>query len=264
MAHQNKLNNARVLVFGGTSGIGFSVANLCLSQGSYVTISGSNQGRIDSTIARLRSYYPGVPEDHINGYPCDLSDEQNMEANLIALFDTVTENGSKQINHVAFTAGDAFQMVKLNDFTIETAQFLSNMRITAPILIAKLINTGKYMPASSNSSFTVTGGVMAHKPRPDSFVISAFGGAMQALTRGLAVDLKPIRVNIVEPGAIKTEFWSGVVERMGQAVFEKYAKGTLVGEVGEPQDTAEAYAYLMKDSFITGTAVSTNGGTLLV
>jgi NAD(P)-dependent dehydrogenase (short-subunit alcohol dehydrogenase family) len=80
------------------------------------------------------------------------------------------------------------------------------------------------------------------------------------LIRGLAVDLKPLRVNLVAPGAIKTEMWG---DKLPPQASERFKSRTLVGAVGRPEDTAEAYIYAMKDYYVTGTVLLSEGGALL-
>lgn len=84
------------------------------------------------------------------------------------------------------------------------------------------------------------------------------------MTRGLAVDIAPIRVNLVSPGAIDTELFDRLGMQQKEQVLQMLAKQTLVGKVGRPQDVAEAYLYCMRDSFCTGTIFSSDGGRLLV
>lgn len=139
MAHPNRLNNAQVLVFGGTSGIGFAVASLAASQGAFVVLSGSKQPKVDDRVALLRSYYPSNPADKITGHAVDLLDSANLEANLTALFDKVTEKGEKKLDHIVFTAGDFVHMPKIDTVTIENAMAGFSIRFLAPAIIGKLI-----------------------------------------------------------------------------------------------------------------------------
>ncbi|KAF2653339.1 NAD(P)-binding protein [Lophiostoma macrostomum CBS 122681] len=266
MAHVNRLQDARVLVFGGTSGIGFAVANLCLSQDSTVIISGSKQPKVDDKVALLRSYYPSLPADRISGLACDLADTPNLEANLTELFEKVTQGGEKKLDHISFTAGDVPKMPPLKGVNVEDTLGGFKIRFQSSVVIGKLLLTGKYVHASPSSSLTLSGGVNTTKPMPGWSFAAGFGGSVQGLTRGLAVDLKPIRVNIIEPGAIKTELWDGFASRVpgGAAEFEEMLRQkTLTGTVGLPSDTAEAYAWCMRDHFVTGTVAGTNGGSLL-
>lgn len=265
MAHQNRLKDTHVLVFGGTSGIGYAVANMALSYGARVTISGSGQSKADAKVKQLRSLYPDLPAECITGYACDLSDITNIEANLTALFDKATDNANKKIDHVAFTAGDSLSIPSVKDVTPESILKGLNVRLIAPSIVAKLLATGKYMPQSVNSSFTLTGGTNTHKPFPGWTFVAVSGAATEGLARGLAVDLNPIRANVVIPGAIQSELLQPMLDRMGEEATAKWTReNSLTGTLGQPEEIAEAYGYLMKDKFANGSQVTSDGGRLLV
>jgi len=264
MAHVNRLHNARVLVFGGTSGIGFGVANMALSNGAFVTISGSTQDKVDRKVDELRSFYPNLLASHVSGQACDLSDLQSLEANLTALFDKVTENGTNKLDHIAFCAGDALYMPKITELTAEGAFDGFKVRWLSTGLIGKLLATGKYMPQSASSSFTVTSGTNTTKPGVGWSLGASWGAACEAISRGLAVELNPIRVNCVSPGAIQTPLFQQFVDAVGVEVAEKAkASYSLLGTWGNVEDIAEAYGWFMKDQYATGTLANCDGGRIL-
>lgn len=265
MAHQNRLKDTHVLVFGGTSGIGYAVANMALSYGARVTISGSGQSKADAKVKQLQSLYADLPAEHIAGYACDLFDIANLESNLTALFDKATNGGNKKIDHIAFTAGDSLSIPSVKDVTPETMLKGLNVRLVAPGIIAKLLATGKYMPQSVNSSLTLTGGTNTHKPFPGWTFVAVSGAATEGLARGLAVDLKPIRTNVVIPGAIQSELLQPMLDKMGEEAAAKWTReNSLTSTLGQPEEIAEAYGYLMKDKFANGSQVTSDGGRLLV
>lgn len=250
MAHHNRLSNARVLVFGGTSGIGFGVASMAVSNGANVIISGSKQPKVDEKVALLRSLYPDVPANKITGHA----------------FDSVTQHGDNKIDHIAFTAGDTFSVsTVIETMTAETAMHGFKVRYLVPLLIAKSLvkNPGKYMPVSNATSISLTGGTNTQKPMPGWSIRAGQGGAVEALSRGLAVDLSPIRVNLVEPGAVQTELLDAVFKSSSPEVLENMKNGWLTGAFGRPEDLAEAYGWFMKDQFVTGVIASSNGGRML-
>jgi NAD(P)-dependent dehydrogenase (short-subunit alcohol dehydrogenase family) len=265
MAHQDRLANAHVLVFGGTSGIGYAVANMALSNGARVTISGSGQPKVDAKVSTLRSLYPNLPPTNVSGFAADLRDTETLEPNLRALLEKATENGTKKIDHIAFTAGDAISFPKIAEIDVKTVMNGFIVRFLAPCVLAKLLATGHYMPESSSSSFTLTGGTNTHRPMPGWTMGAAVGASVEGLVRGLAVDLAPIRTNIVHPGAIQTELLQDWLDSATPEVVEKSKRGfSLSGEFGRPEDIAEAYGWLMKDRFANGGLVNSDGGRLLV
>ena len=87
---------------------------------------------------------------------------------------------------------------------------------------------------------------------------------MEGLTRALAVELAPIRVNIVSPGVVRTPLWAGMPEADREALYRQMAETLPVGHVGEAAEIAEAYLYLMRQGYGTGQVVTVDGGAVLV
>jgi NAD(P)-dependent dehydrogenase (short-subunit alcohol dehydrogenase family) len=84
------------------------------------------------------------------------------------------------------------------------------------------------------------------------------------MTRNLALDLKPIRVNLVSPGAVDTELWNGWSKEQKEGMFKSIAGSALTGRVGTPDDLAEQYLALLRDYNVTGSVVRSDGGHALV
>lgn len=254
----NKLQGRRVLIFGGTSGIGYAVAEACVEHGCTVILSGSNSPKLGDTVLRLRTSYPHLESSQIIIHACDLSDKDALESNIQRLLSVVTrelETKSK-INHVVFTAGDARSLKSLPEVTVEQFEKNQVVRNIAPIIIAK--HLPQYMENTPDSSFTLTGGFIFSKPPPGFSLHAATG--IEGLARGLAVDMAPIRVNLVAPGVIKTE----AMKNAPQQALQALARATTIKRLGRPEDIAEAYLYLMKDGYVTGSIIESNGGRLLV
>jgi NAD(P)-dependent dehydrogenase (short-subunit alcohol dehydrogenase family) len=72
-------------------------------------------------------------------------------------------------------------------------------------------------------------------------------------------------VNIVKPGAIETEMLQGLLAPMPIEAKEGMKKQlNLLGTFGQPEDIAEAYGWIMKDRFVTGTEIAVDGGQMLL
>ncbi|KAI0807284.1 short chain dehydrogenase [Fomes fomentarius] len=259
----SKLSTQTVLVLGGTSGIGYAVASIALAQSAlHVTVSGSNPTRLESALSALRSAHPSA-DTRVSGFVCDLSKADELEKNIKALLDaTVAANGKGKIDHIVFTAGDPLSLVPLAEISVDAIHRAGTIRYLAPVLLAKLLPA--YIVPGYTSSLTLTGGVNTERPSPGWSVIASIIAGLQGLTRGLAVDLKPLRVNLVEPGAVETPMWDSLPADARAGVKKHFTERSTLGRVGDAEDTAEAYVYLMKDYFATGSIVSSNGGTLLV
>lgn len=235
---------------------------MALSNGAIVTISGSAKAKVDAKVQELQSYYPSAS---VQGLPLDLSDRENLEANLETLLQTVTNNGENKLDHIVHCAGDALKLPKLHETTVENAFAGYNVRWLVSVLIGKLLDTGKYMHSSLSSSFTLTGGTNTHKPFPGWAMGASWGAASEGLSRGLAVDLKPIRVNLVAPGTIHTPLLQRFVDNMGTEKAQEIQKThTLLQTWGDVKDTAETYGWFMRDHYATGVIAHSDGGRLLV
>lgn len=259
----HKLKGQRVLVIGGTSGVGYAVAEAALEYGAHIIIGGSNDAKVTRILDRLRDT-PGGKADGavVSGKACNLGNTATIESNLDALLRFATSDGADKLDHVVFTAGDALNLVTLADIMPEDITQATVVRFIAPIMLAKLLP--RYIRQSYESSLTLTGGTNSAKPSPGWAVTAGVGAGVEGVMRGLAVDLKPVRVNLVSLGAVHTELFNSLPRDNLDAILEKYRKSTLTNTVGRPQDVAEAYLYCMRDYLIDGTIVSTDGGRLLV
>ena len=258
LKYTSKLHNARVLVMGGTSGIGFCVAEAALEHGAQVCISGSKQPKLDKAVSRLHSIYP-EKASNIYGHVCDLSQPEELESNIESLLKTAAAD--TKINHIVCTAGDPLKIVPIAEATVESIQKGGNVRFLAPLLLGKL--APKYLSPGPESSITLTGGTISHKPPTGWAIMVAWSSGIEGITRGLAVDLAPIRVNMVCPGAVHTELFDFIPKESLEGVLQGFKSETLLGKVGAPEELAEVYIYSMKDHFAMGAILQSDGGRLL-
>ncbi|KAJ5155147.1 NAD(P)-binding protein [Penicillium capsulatum] len=260
--YTTKLSQQRVLILGGTSGIGFCVAEAALEHGARVIIASSQRSKLDQTLARLNQSYPAqAAEQPILTHVCDLSDIPNLEANLESLLQAATDDGAVKLNHIVTTAGNAVNVPALADVTAEDIYRSMDVRLVAPSILAKYIP--KYVEQSPQSSFTITGGMFSRRPHPGCTLLATVTSAIEGLARGLAHDVKPVRVNAVAPGAVLTGLHSGHSQEELNALVQRFRDGNLTGTVAQPEEVAESYIYAMKDSFLTGTVIDSSGGGLL-
>jgi NAD(P)-dependent dehydrogenase (short-subunit alcohol dehydrogenase family) len=258
----NKLQDKLVVVIGGTSGLGFAVAEACLEHGADLVVASRNQKNVDKAVARLSQAYPDAAK-RARGHVCDMN-SSNAEASLTALFDYATEEGNRNIDHIVDTAGDVpefgFQVATI---TPDAAVNIARSRLVPRLLLGKLAL--KYMNPQASSSLTFTSGVLAYRPQKGTGALMAAGGGQDTLCRGLAVEIAPIRVNVVSPGAIRTEMFTRMASASGnsQAVEDQFSKATLLGALGTPEDVAEAYLCSIKSNYMTGTTIHAEGGSLL-
>jgi len=248
-----KLAGKHVLVIGGSSGIGYSVAEASLESGASVTISSSSPDRVTKAVERLKNSYP---DTKVAGYATDLS-KPSLESDIEKLFEQ-----TGKVDHIVFTAGDSLSMVPLKDSTLESIQKAGHVRFFAPLLVAKV--GSRYLSEGPQASITLTTGSTSEKPMQGWSVVTGFAAGLHGMAKGLAVDLAPIRVNLVSPGAVKTEMWDEFPGPAREEIFKRVEESVLTKHVGLPEEVAEAYLWLMKDGNVTGTVARSDSGTLLV
>jgi NAD(P)-dependent dehydrogenase (short-subunit alcohol dehydrogenase family) len=266
MPKYDKLRGARILLLGGTSGIGFAIAEASIEAGATVIISSSTSERLSSALSKLKSSYPEAAEaSRIHGHNCDLSQAENLEANIKGLLEFATAKSTFKLDHITYTAADIPRLPRLAEYQVsETKSSTFIIRYDAPIMLGKLVPA--YMSPGPRSSITFTGASTASKPTPGRGLLTAIGASTEGVAKGLAVDLAPIRINVVAPGTVDTELLRALTgpDPQVQAGFkEMLKKVTLLNKLGEVEEVAEAYVYLMKDSNITGAVIHTDAGRLL-
>lgn len=234
-----KLEGSRVLVIGGSSGIGFAVARAAREQGAQVVIASHNEDKLLGAVERLNG---------AEGVRLDVTDETAVQSFF---------GSSGTFDHVAFTAADWDQVdhASFADIQLSAAAKLFQVRFWGALAVAKY--AAKCVMAGG--SITLTNGMAAHRPQRGLAVATAMAGAVEHLVLGLAVELAPIRVNGVCPGAIRTEAWDGVPEAFRQFQEARLA-GQLLQRAGEPAEAAEAYLYLMRGTYTTGQVLRVDGG----
>ncbi|KIW29805.1 uncharacterized protein PV07_05592 [Cladophialophora immunda] len=259
LKYTNKLQGKRVVIVGGTSGIGFAAAEAAVEYGAIVVVASSRQEKVDRAVERIQKAYPSAG-DRIRGKTVDLSSD-DVEEQIVALFDFATDGGKHKLHHVAETAGGTFGVMPLADVTPAATAEVYKVRITGCTMLAKV--SMRYLENSRTSSFTLTSGVSDAKPTAGWTVMAPIGAGKRGLTHALANDMKPIRVNCVCPGAVKTELFDSFGGEGLRQILDFYTARSLINTIGAPEDLAECYLCVMKNNFMTGQEITADGGFLL-
>ncbi|KAI1427392.1 oxidoreductase [Xylaria sp. FL1777] len=250
MAKYNKLAGKHVVVIGGTRGIGRGVVEAALESRARVTLAGQRR--------RRRRLYQGCPT--------------TVEADLDALLARAAREIGSDVDHVVYTAADSLALGKLQDVTAEGALRAAHMRFLVPVMVGKVAqrhlwgSSGGQGRGRGDKSLVLTTGSIASMPVSGWSVIAFFAAGIKGLTRNLALDLSPVRVNVVEPGIVNTGLWDtsykSVEER--EAGLKKMCARLPVGRPGAVEEVVEAYMYLLRDANATGEVVQTRGGQHLL
>ena len=237
------LKGQRILVIGGASGIGRAIAEGAIADGANVVIASTNAEKLARAATEMG---PSATTALIN-----VADEASVEHFF-------ADNGS--FDHIANTAGD-WDFPPPGPFSqldLAAAAKSLNVRYWGAIAVAKHGAT----KLSAGGSYILTGGMLAHVPAKGQALFTALAGGIEFLTRGLAVDLAPVRINCVAPGLIETEQWALLPEAYRARLLEGTKRQLLV-RPGVPAEAAEAYLYCMRNAFVTGQVLQVEGGVAL-
>ncbi|MBV8861608.1 MAG: SDR family oxidoreductase [Mycobacterium sp.] len=236
----NALQGRTVLVVGRGSGIARAVALLARSEGARVIAAGRDR-------AKLASAYD---DTDISADAVDITDDES----IATLADRVGA-----LDHVVSTAS-ARARGKLTDLQRHNLQQSFDTKVIGPTMLAKYfapqINPG--------GSFVLFSGVHAFKLNVGYLGVGITNGAVDFLTRWLAVELAPIRVNAISPGVIDTGAWDAMGEEGKRDYFEHIGAENPVGRIGTPDDIAGAVLFAMTNTFLTGMTLKVDGGEPLV
>jgi NAD(P)-dependent dehydrogenase (short-subunit alcohol dehydrogenase family) len=232
------LANKRIVILGGTSGIGLQVGKLAAAEGGHVVLASSNLSKVDAA----KDAVPGA-----EGRLIDVLSESNIKAFFAEI---------GPFDHLVYTAGEPLLVEPLETLSLPRALAFFGVRFWGSFLAVKYAVPN----IRAGGSVVLTSGMASRRPRAGLTAVSAVCGAGESLTRALAVELAPLRVNAVCPGLVRTDLWDSFPAEERQAMYEHAQQRLLVGRIGEAPEVAEAYLYLMKNGFSTGEVIVTDGG----
>jgi NAD(P)-dependent dehydrogenase (short-subunit alcohol dehydrogenase family) len=236
----NTLQDRTILVVGRGSGIARAVTLLARSEGARIIVAGRDRAKLAS------SYDDGG----ISSETLDITDDES----IAALADRVG-----RVDHVVSTAS-ARARGKLADLQRENLLQSFDTKVIGPTMLAKHF-AGQINPGGSLVLFS---GVHAFKHNVGYLGVGITNGAVDFLTRWLAVELAPIRVNAISPGVIDTGAWDAMGEDGKREYFEQIAAHNPTGRIGTPDDVAAAVLFAMTNTFMTGMTLKVDGGEPLV
>lgn len=235
------LSESRVLLVGGTSGLGLATAKALDEKGARPIVASRHQSSIDRALAQL---------SRAQGEVVDPTDE----ASIARLVERVGD-----VDHVVYTAGEPLSLVMLEDLTSDRLGIFLQTRLLGAVATVRA-----FAPhIRPGGSITLVSGTAAERPGPGWAMGAIVCGAMSSLTRQLALELAPIRVNAVLPGVTRSPLWSTFSQADQDAMYESMSSLPL-GRVGEVDDVARAFVYAMEQQYATGTLLTVDGGSVLV
>src|SRR6202795_3917973 len=241
--NHRELSGKRIVVLGGSSGIGLAVAQQAVAQGATAIIASRKAGRVKKAVATL--------DGKAEGHTLDLSNEHDIQNFFQKIGD---------IDHLVFTAGDTLQLNELAATDLTKARHAFELRYWAALAAVKYASPH----IRKDGSIVLTTGVAGRRPHKGWTVVASICGTIEALTRALAVELAPIRVNAVCPGVVRTNLWQSMNADAREHLYESVGKSLLVGRVGEACEIARAYLFLIQEGYSTGQTMVLDGGAVLI
>jgi NAD(P)-dependent dehydrogenase (short-subunit alcohol dehydrogenase family) len=230
------LRDKIVLVVGRGSGIARAVTLLARSEGARVVVAGRDKTRLTDAYDD-----PGISAEVV-----DITDDASIAALAGRL---------GPVDHVVSTAS-ARARGKLADLQRENLRLSFDTKVIGPTILAK------YLAEQINpgGSFVLFSGVHAFKLNVGYLGVGITNGAVDFLTRWLAVELAPIRVNAISPGVIDTDAWDSLGAEGKRDYFEHISSSNPARRIGTPDDIAGAVLFAMTNSFLTGVTLKVDGG----
>lgn len=226
----------KVLVVGGTSGVGLATARAFDAEGAEVVVASRSRNKLDAALGRLGAKASAIELDVRND----------------DVMDAFATNGHMW-DHVVMTAGETptgpSRVLPMKDaYSALDSKFWGSYRVARSVTV------------KSGGSLTLLAGYLSIRPNKASPLQSAINAAVEALGRALALEYAPVRVNTISPGLLDTPLWDHLSTEKREAMYEAARARLPVGRVGQPEDVAEAVVYLARSQHATGTVLYVDGG----
>ena len=236
-----RFKGRRIVVIGGSSGMGYATAKMAAIEGASVVIA----SRHEEKLLKAKDSMDG----DVAALTVDVVDEESVKS----FFEKVGE-----FDHLT-TPGNEAAMGPFIDMDTKMARAAFDSKFWGQYHAAKY----GFPKIRGDGSITFFAGIWSQRPVPGGSVISAINSAIEGLCRALAGELAPIRVNTVSPGIINTPIYSAMTTEAKEAMFKSVASSIPAKRVGDPEEIAKTVLYLMSNGFSTGNTLYVDGGATL-
>ena len=234
------LDGSTIFVAGGTSGIGLAVARGAIERGASAIVASRSQARRDEAQSALGNRASVVE--------MDVTSEEQVSSVLAS---------AGPVDHVVCTAPGA-AVGAIADLDTEAAQAAYDAKFWGAFRVAK------YARINDGGSLTLVSGQMARRPRKGLVLGGCVNSAVEALAKGLASELAPVRVNALSPGFIDTPLHARLSDEARAAAFKNASDNLPVHRAGQPNDIASMIFEIMQNGFLTGSVIEVDGGAVVV
>jgi NAD(P)-dependent dehydrogenase (short-subunit alcohol dehydrogenase family) len=233
------LAGQHVAIVGASSGVGLALARSAAAAGARLTLFGRD-------MPKLRSASRAIPNADLRYL--DLHKAPSIEQALLDIAD---------VDHLVVTAGTS-ALAPFTDTHVEQWRGIVEERVIGPLVLIKAL-----APQIRRSIVLFSGGI-ARRPVPGCAVLAAAVAAVEGLARALSLELAPIRVNVVAPGALDTPMTDKLLGPNKDRAFSHMAASVPARCVGSADDAAHAALFLMTNAYMTAATIEIDGGAKLV
>jgi NAD(P)-dependent dehydrogenase (short-subunit alcohol dehydrogenase family) len=233
----------RVVIIGGTSGIGLATAEQLLGRGYEVVVAGRDEQRLESALRQLKG-------EGVSGRTVDATDEEQ----LAAFFAVVGP-----FDHLVVTLTVHGGITSLLDVTAAELRRHNEGKLIPQLLTVR----AALGTLRADGSVTLLGAVSSQLSAAGLVALSSANAAVEAAARVLAAELAPRRVNAVSPGVIDTPWWDWVPAEARQETLAGACASQALGRPGRPEEVAHAVAFLVENGYTTGVVLPVDGGARL-
>jgi len=243
-----KLENKIAIVTGGSRGIGYAIVTTFLREGATVILTASSQASADKAVAKVLEEMPGAK---VAGIGPDLTSSSDVKAAFAAI---VEKYG--RIDILVNNAGVS-ESTPLASYTEETYDRVMDLNVKGVFVPTQA--AAEYMVAQGSGVILNTSSMVSFSGQPSGFAYPTSKFALNGMTLSLARELAPkgVRVNAVAPGITETD----MVKALPKQMIEPMIQRIPLRRLGQPQDVANAFAFLASDdaSYITGVVLRVDG-----
>ena len=237
------IKDKRVVIAGGSSGIGLATAKNLAQAGAQVMVASRSPQKLE----RARASVGPALKTHVL--------DVTVESQIISFFQSVG-----RFDHLVVTASTAIFGPFLELDVRAAREFFDSKFWSAYMLV-------RYGAANiaSNGSVTLVSGAASQRGTPGLAAGSAINAALEALGRTLSLELAPIRVNTIAPGLIETPVWDDLMPQQAKnQLFAETAAKLPLRRIGTADDVAHTVRYVIENDYTTGSVLFPDGGYLQV